>query len=287
MTRIAGAGLVPATAVVVGLLFAGVAAEAAPRRIVSMNLCTDQMILALVDRSHIASLSYLVAKPDVSTTVAAADGIRLNHGLAEEILPLEPDLIVAGRYTSRPTVFLLKGLGYHLVEVDISRSLADVRERLRHLGQAVGEEKRAETLIEAFDQRLAGLRSPAVGPRPTALYLQPNGYTAGRGTLVGDILEHAGFENLGARFDIEGHGRAPLEILLAADPDVIVTDENQPRAPALAYEVLEHRAIATVTERAKRVTVPVRFWICGMPETLRAVEILTEARRRLRGGAEG
>lgn len=269
--------LVVATSLAVG----GGSAAAKPARVVSMNLCTDQLTLALAERERVLSLSHLVARPDISVSVQGAQGISLNHGLSEEIIPLEPDLVIAGRYTSRPTVFLLQRLGYNLVELDISRSLTDIRERIRQLGQALGEEDRAEGLIQAFDARLDALRAPSDAKRPTALYLQPNGYTAGRGTLVGDIIERAGFENLGARFDIDGHGKLSMEVLLAADPDVIVTDEQKPRAPALAYEILKHPAIAALTSGAERVTLPVRYLICGMPDTLRAVETLAEARRRL------
>lgn len=276
-----GIALVRAAVIAAGLGLAASPAAAKPARIVSMNLCTDQLTLALADRERIASLSYLVARHDISVFSGQAEGVFLNHGRSEEILPLEPDLVIAGRYTSRPTVFLLQRLDQNLVELDISRSLSDVRERIRELGRALGEEDRAEDLIQAFDSRLDAAKPRSGDRRPTALYLQPNGYTAGRGTLVGDIIEQAGFENLGARFALEGHGRLSLERLLAADPDVIIMDEQKPRAPALAYEILKHPALARLTEGAHRVTVPVRYMICGMPETLRAVEILAEARRRL------
>lgn len=278
-----GPVLAAALALGLGLIQAGPSVAAKPMRIVSMNLCTDQMTLALADPERILSLSYLAAKPDISVAARQAERFPLNHGRSEEILPLEPDIIVAGRYTSRPTVFLLQRLGYNLIEPDISRSLADIRARIRELGGALGEEDRAAALVRDFDARLEAAGPRAGGPKPTALYLQPNGYTAGRDTLVGDIIEQAGFENLGARFGLTGHGRIPLETLLAADPDVIITDEQRPHAPALAYEILKHPAIARLTARAHRVTVPVRYLICGMPETLRAVEILAEARRQVTG----
>ncbi len=271
-------------AILAAMLFAGGSTAAAkPTRVVSMNLCTDQITLDLADRVNLKSVSHLAARPDISVFADTLDGIVLNRGLSEEILPLNPDLVIAGRYTARPTVFLLRRLGYNLVELDISRSLADIRDRVDTLGRALGEEKRAATVINAFDARLRAAQSD-IGPhRPTALYFRPNGYTAGRNSLVGDIIEQAGFENLGASFDIEGFGQMPLERLLAAAPDVIVTDEDKPRAPALAYEALRHPAIDALIARSRRVTIPIRYLICGMPETLRAVEILADVRRRLSG----
>ena len=65
----------------------------------------------MAPRSTILSVSFLAARPDVSYWSDKATGIFLNHGRSEEILPLAPDIVLAGRYTSRPTVFLLQRLG--------------------------------------------------------------------------------------------------------------------------------------------------------------------------------
>ena len=83
-------------------------APAAPRRIVSLNLCTDQLVLALADRAAVRSVTWLARDPQNSVMAAAASEVLVNHGLAEEIIPFAPDLVVAGIYTARTTVALLK-----------------------------------------------------------------------------------------------------------------------------------------------------------------------------------
>lgn len=274
-----------AALVATALAACGTAAEAKPARVVSINLCTDQLLLALADRQSIRSVSHVAVQPAYSAAAAAADGIPLNHGLSEEILPADPDLILAGRLTARSTVSLLRRLGYNVVELDISRSLADIRDRIAKAGRALGEEARATAVIDAFDARLRALRADIGARRPTALYLQPNGYTSGRNSLVGDIIEQAGFENLGASLGVDGFGHLPLERIVAAAPDVLITDEDKPSRPALAYEALEHPAIEELVAGSHRVTLPIRYVICGVPETLRAVEILAEARRHVAGEA--
>ncbi|MCB1809381.1 MAG: ABC transporter substrate-binding protein, partial [Candidatus Competibacteraceae bacterium] len=80
---------------------------ALPQRIVSLNLCTDQWLLLLAERNRIASLTWLSADPEESPLAAEAQGIVLNYGQAEDIIPLQPDLILAGTYTARFTVDLL------------------------------------------------------------------------------------------------------------------------------------------------------------------------------------
>ncbi|TVR78385.1 MAG: ABC transporter substrate-binding protein [Rhodospirillales bacterium] len=283
MRRLRGRRGLRAGALVLALIALMVAgrAEARPERIVSMNLCTDQLALALVERWRIGSLSTLAADPDLSNVADAIDGFRLNHGLSEEILPLEPDLVVAGSFTAQPTVRLLTRLGYPTLVVDFARSIDDVRANVRILGEAVGQMARADALIGSMDGRLAAAAGPTGSNRRTALYLQPNGYTAGRDSLIDDVIRHAGLTNLGAEAGIRGHGRLSLETLLALAPDILITDESRDRAPALAYEILEHPAITTLLGRSIRVKVPTRLWICGLPAIAEAVEILADARRRL------
>ncbi|NJO55935.1 MAG: ABC transporter substrate-binding protein [Rhodospirillales bacterium] len=122
-----------------------------------MNLCTDQLALTLAPRETIRSLSYLAARPDISLASDRVGDIPLNHGRSEEILPLAPTIVLAGRYTSRPTVFLLKRLGYPVLDQDISRSIADVRARVREVGRALDQVAEAEGLVAAMDARLAYL----------------------------------------------------------------------------------------------------------------------------------
>ena len=274
-----------AALVLIAVVSAAIApAHAQPERIVSLNLCTDQMALMLVPRETIRSLSYLAVRPDISAASDRAGGILLNHGRSEEILPLRPDMILAGRYTSRPTVFLLKRLGYDVLDQDISRSIADVRERVREVGRALGRASEAEAQVAAMDARLAALAPRPGERRPTALYYQPNGYTAGADTLVGDVMAHAGLDNLGARARVQGHGRMPLETLIELQPEILIVDDRKPQAPALAYEAMRHPALKMMIDRSVQVIVPTRLWICGIPTVVDAVEILAAAREQVRSG---
>lgn len=256
-------------------------AAAQPSRIVSINLCSDQLALMLAPRETILSVSYLAARADISMASDRIAGIPLNHGRVEEILPLAPDIVLAGRFTSRPTVFMLKRLGYAVLDQDISRSIADVRERVREAGRALGRAEEAEAAVAAMDDRLARLALPAGERRPTAIYYQPNGYTAGNDTLVSDVMAHAGLENLAARAGVRGHGRMPLETLVELQPEILIVDDRKPQAPALAYEMLRHPALKAVIDRSEHVIVPTRLWICGIPAIVEAVEVLAQARLRL------
>lgn len=261
---------------------AAAADSTGPQRVVSVNLCTDQLLVMLLPATRIASLSRLAVDAGISqlraSQLQSLANIPLNTGLAEEILPLNPDLLVAGRYTAQPTVALLQRLGVPLLRLDIAHSLADIRQHLRQLGSALAVETRAETLIDQFDARLAALRIADPAARPLAIYLEPNGYTAGTGSLVDDIMRQAGLRNLGAELGIAGHGKVSLEQVLMAGPELLVLDQPGSAYPSLATEFLSHPALQALAQRVPRVMIPPRLWICGLPSSLDALEMLVDAR---------
>ena len=81
-------------------------AVAQPRRIVSLDYCADQFVLALADREQIAALSR-GARRDDSYFRARAAGIRQTRGALEEVLALDPQGVVLsnGPGDPEPLVF--------------------------------------------------------------------------------------------------------------------------------------------------------------------------------------
>ena len=94
-----------------------------PQRIVSINLCTDLMLLTLAQRHQVASVTFLAANPDYSYLAAEVDGLDINHSFAEEIIPLDPDLILASDYTPPNTIHFLRTLGYRVEQLPIPQSI--------------------------------------------------------------------------------------------------------------------------------------------------------------------
>ena len=260
-----------------------------PERIVSMNLCADQLLMLLADRDRIASVSYLSAEPRASAMAEETKGLYLNHGRAEQILPLEPDLVIAGVFTTRPTVFLLRKLGYRVLDLPIASSLQDIRSNIRLLAEAIGETARGEELIAAFDERLAALETQTETHRPlTALYWA-NSLTSGKGTLAESITAAAGLRNLAVELGLVGTWQLPLETLLAASPEVLVMGRRRAH-PALANETFRHPALVQSFGHRPSTGIADRHWICGTPFVASAVERLAGLRtgaRPMGGSVDG
>ena len=261
-------------------------AEARPERIVSLNLCSDQLLLLLAERSRIVSVTYLASDPKASALADNAAGLPVNHGLAEEILPLNPDLVLAGSFTTRPTVFLLRELGYPVVELPVASSLDDIRANIRTVAQATGDVERGEALIDDFDRRLPTRAPEPYARRPLAALYWANGFTSGLGTLANAAVEAAGFRTLGSELGLNGTGQLPLETLLTSNPDVLVVGRQRDE-PALANETFRHPALERAFAGRPRIGVPDHLWICGTPFVAEAIARLSALREEAGFGSPG
>ncbi|MDF1716142.1 MAG: ABC transporter substrate-binding protein [Antarcticimicrobium sp.] len=265
------------------LVLTGAAAVAeAPQRVVSVNLCTDQLALLLAAPGQIVSLSRLSQDAESSSMAEAARAYPTNGSGAEEVYLLNPDLVLAGTFTAPTTVQMLRDLGIRVELFAPARSLADVPDRIAQMGAVLGHEAEAEAMIGAFRAELARL-STAPDRRPRAALYYVNSYTLGDRTLAGDILRAAGFDNVAAEAGLEQGGTLALEHLILLAPEVIVSGRDYP-GQARAEEVLSHPALRALPGTRVAGTLTDRDWICGTPLVLAAVEKMRALRLSLETG---
>ncbi|WP_210269793.1 ABC transporter substrate-binding protein [Hyphomicrobium methylovorum] len=262
------------------LVFAtGAAAEPGPHRVVSMNLCTDQLAM-LIGANQLYSVSYLATDPESSVLFEQAKRYAKNHGRAEEIFAMAPDLIIAGTYTSQVSVAMLKRLGFRVETFPPTNSLDDIRQQIVRMGDLLQRPERAQALLTEFDQALAAIPEP-LASRPLAALFYANSYTSGGSTLTGEIVERAGLENLGARLGLTGTVRLPLEMLVISQPQLVIEGQRFGTAPAMAYEAFHHPALQALLHHRGLTSVPDKYMVCGAPFTLEAVRLLVAAARKL------
>lgn len=250
------------------------------KRIVSLSLCTDEILLMLVDRERIAALSYLAADPVYSYMWEAARGIPGHAGRIEEIVPLKPDLIIGSRYEDGNILHMLRALHYQPVTFDSPSSLAEVMALTRAIGATVGETQRAEQIITQMQQDIDHARQQVAGlPRQLAISYGPNGYTAGGQTLKNELLDLVGFDNLAARLGIEHYGNVSLEQLVWARPDVVILDEAIPDQNSLAQSMLRHPVLQRVFGEGLQASLPASYWVCPGPVAARALADMARLRQ--------
>lgn len=263
-------------------LLAGFAAPAAaqpPKRVVSMNLCTDEMAMLIAAPGQLHSVSFLATDTGASALAREAAGYAVNHGLAEEIFLMQPDMVLAGTYTTRATVGLLRKLGIRVEEFEPEDSFDDIRANLKRMGDLLGQPERAASLVAELDNELAALK-PGEGAQKTVAAWYANSYTSGSGTLMDDIIGKSGLDNIAARLGYTGTARLPLELLVLAKPDVLVDGASGEKGVALAEENFVHPAYRTLGQESIHTEVPAKYTICGASFTAEAVKLLRQAAQR-------
>ena len=278
-----------ALAAVAALFVTGAAAEVgtAPLRVVSINLCTDQLAMTLAAPGQLVSVSSLAQDPRTSLMADRAAAFPANHGRAEEIYLLRPDLVLASSFTTPATLSMLRRLGVPVATFEPETSLDGVTRSILQMGQALGREAEAHDMAARFRGDLAALRAQG-GAGPLAATWAANGYMTGTETLSADVLRAAGFDLVAERLGMRFGASIPLETLLMTDPDAVVTgppDGPPDGAPARADDVVRHPALAR--SRAARIEVDNREWICGLPQVLAAARELKDAREALERGSGG
>jgi iron complex transport system substrate-binding protein len=260
-----------------------VRAAEVPRRIVSTNLCTDQMVLLLAEPGTVASVSFLTADPHESPVAHLTDGIVLNHGQAEEIISLEPDLVVTGRYTTTAAKVLLRRIGYAIIEVDIPPNFAGVRDAYLELGVTLGQEQNARRLVDDLDESFNKLEKRAAGRSfGSVLILDANGFTVGRPSLIDQLLSRIGLENVAVQLGIGDFGQVTMEAVLLAKPDHMVRMLYRPEAPSLANQTLNHPALRRFLSDQPMISVPQSWVNCGGPYLADAARLVLDAVDRRR-----
>ncbi|CAH0990542.1 Vitamin B12-binding protein [Sinobacterium norvegicum] len=255
------------------LLSIGVHAEA-PQRVLSVNLCTDQILLALAAPEQIVAVSTLADDPLLSNYVEQAKRYPQVGKDAEQIAGFMPDLILATNYTDPVLSNWLRRFDYPIKAYTLPDTLVAVDDYIVDVAARLGREKSGEKLAEQYNQRLTLIE--AVLPPVSVVVIAANLYVAGKGTFPDQILSRMGAVNAAASTLTSGWGYISLEQLLHWQPDYIILQRDSANGASRAEQVLNHRVMRTALSRSQFIDVPAKQWICAGPELMDAAETIKQ-----------
>jgi iron complex transport system substrate-binding protein len=272
--------VVAAFAMLVGVSLVPARAAGLPR-IVSMNLCTDQLLIPLADPEQIAGLSRF--SRDAWQSFAANDARRypILSGGAEDVLVLRPDIVVASLFDKRSTRELLKEKGLHLAEFSVPRNLDEVKAQIREMGEIAGHPERATAEIARLDAAMARARRAVTEKHYSVLPLSRRGWVSGSDSLVSSLLTETGLFNMASDLGVGTGGFASLEAIVAAKPDFILVSVAGDRAEDDGSAFLLHPALERLYPPAKRIVIPDRLTVCGGVMLADALDLLVAELKRV------
>lgn len=153
--------------------------DAKPQRIVSLSISTDEILLDLVDSKRIVALSKLADDPGISNIATQAQNIqgRATGESAELLLALNPDVLLVPDFTKAETIQALRDMQLKVYVYKTPHDITSVRKCISNLGMVVGENERAQKLIDKMDKRLQEI-SQAIGQpsqEKSVIFMRDNG----------------------------------------------------------------------------------------------------------------
>ena len=149
-----------------------VVSGAAPARVVSLNLCTDELLLLLGNPDQVASVTHLSHRQDETPLWREARRHPANDGTLASAAPLRPDLVLTmGGGGDR--LGIAERIGVTAVDLPYPQSIDDVMTSIRTVAAALGRVDVGDAAIA----RIEALRRSAPVGRIDALWVGGGGRT--------------------------------------------------------------------------------------------------------------
>lgn len=241
----------------------------------SLNMCTDALLLELLPADRIASVTFLSRNSSNSFLWPEAARVPINYGNVEEVLAENPDFVLAGAYTTPAARALVRKAGIPMLEVPPANDFAEIRATTRAVARALDRVEVAEALIAKMDATLRKLDSTKPARTIRVVGWNGDGSVPGRSTLFDAILRAAGGVNIASGIG-ESDGSFDLEQLLRANPDVLAYGNDAISTPSLHTEEALHPLILKMYA-GRRISYPSVLYSCGLVQSADAAVALRES----------
>jgi iron complex transport system substrate-binding protein len=208
-------------------------AEPTKGPIVSASLASDEILLALFPHAETEGnivLSSFVDNPAYSSVTEIAAKIpRRWHNSVEDLIALRPSIVFLASYNHPSFKIRLEQAKIPFIELKSFEHLNDLKSHVTRIGKAVSRDQEAQKIVDGFEKSLdqIGTINKKNARRPSVLSYSSTSTPGGKNTLINDIIEHAGGENLAGKVGLQGWAKLNAEILAGMNPDYILLSEGQ------------------------------------------------------------
>jgi iron complex transport system substrate-binding protein len=252
-----------AFAFALSLLLPGTA-EAVPRRVASLNLCTDELLLALADPRQIVSVTHLAQEPAETPLWRQARRYKRNDGSLVSVAGLRPDLVLTMGGGARDRVRIAGRLGIRTLDLPYPQSLADVEQAVRTVSAALGRSAAGGALLA----RIEGLERTRPAAGADTIWLGGGGRTVAATGLAAQWMALAGFRQRPLAGD-----RVSLEQLLVRPPRIVLRSDYRAGQYSSEQRWLSH-PLASRIRGARTIVTDGRPWTCMGPVLASEIERL-------------
>jgi iron complex transport system substrate-binding protein len=189
--------------------------------IVSLNPCADAILAEVTAPGQLLAISHYSHDPRASSMpLPEARRYPATGGTVEEVLALDPDMVVASSFLDPALEQAFRRLGIRVETLGIAATVADSTAQVRQLAKVSGDHSGGEALVARIERSVADAKRE--GPPLEALVWQEGGLVPGPETLVAELLANSGFASHSAARGLGQGAYVPLERVLADPPQVVL-----------------------------------------------------------------
>lgn len=234
------------------------AASASPQRVVSLNLCTDQLAASMLPPERLKGLSFNAADPALSLVSGVAKEYPMLQGTMEEIAQIQPDLVLMAKGQNATLQRWLEEKHIPVIALGEADSIREVQEQVATVAKALGRDEYALNLRARQNIVIGQSKLPRPNMRVAVYY--PRGFTDGQGTLIHDLITRMGGRNIAARQGQKGMDYLSLEKLVELQPEVLIIPLYDYDVVSQAEKLAQHPALKGI--KAYIVPLPGQYLTC-------------------------
>jgi iron complex transport system substrate-binding protein len=239
----------------ISLALAAAPADAAPRRVASLNLCADELVLMLAAPEQVVSVTHLARQEAETPLWRRAARYRRNDGSLLSVVALRPDLVVTMGGGGRDRVRIAERLGIPIVDLPFAQSLADVVASIGRVAAALGRPEAGTALLRRMNEVM---QSMPVARRDT-IWLGGGGRTVSATGLEAQWMALAGMRQRAMQGD-----RVSLETLLVRPPAILLRSDYRQGQYSSGQRWLAH-PLALYAQAGRTIPTDGRLWTCMGP----------------------
>jgi iron complex transport system substrate-binding protein len=231
------------------------AAEAAPQRVASLNLCTDELLLMLAGPEQIVSVTHLSQMEAETPLWKQARRYESNDGSLLSVVGLRPDLVLTMGGGARDRARIAERLGIATLDLPFPQSLEDVKASITTVAEALGRHGAGKRL----NARIRQLQMTRPTYRTDTVWLGGGGRSVAADGLAAEWMALAGFRQRPLRGD-----RISLEQLLVKPPAILLRSDYRNGQYSGEQRWLSH-PLAKGTSESRTIVTDGRRWTCMGP----------------------
>jgi iron complex transport system substrate-binding protein len=238
--------------------------EEEPNRIVTLSPSAAQTMWKIGGKDKVVGVSKYAAYLDGAGAKGNVSGAGQTMVVAEKVVSLEPDLVLAPNVISDEAVEKLRSAGLTVYKFREAKSIDDIYAKTELTGRLTGECGGAKETVSWMKDRIDTVHRAVEGEdSPKVLYVLGGGYTAGNGTFIDTVIAQAGGTNVAAEAGISGYQQISNEVVVEQQPEwfIISGGMNVPDAYGDTPAAKENNTVALnpnyVNQPAPQIVTPI------------------------------